>query len=62
MPLGSGAIAGNPFGIDREKLASRLAFTSVTSNSMQAVSDRDFIGNFCRFLFRTFLSLFFVFS
>ena len=44
MPLGSGAIAGNPFNIDREKLAKILGFKSVTQNSMNAVSDRDFVG------------------
>lgn len=44
MPLGSGAIAGNPFDIDREKLAKILGFKAVTQNSMNAVSDRDFVG------------------
>lgn len=44
MPLGSGALAGNPFNIDRLQLAANLGFSKVTSNSMQAVSDRDFIG------------------
>lgn len=44
MPLGSGAIAGNPFDIDREKLAKILGFKSATKNSMNAVSDRDFVG------------------
>lgn len=44
MPLGSGAIAGNPFNIDRLSLAKDLGFDEVTENSMQAVSDRDFIG------------------
>lgn len=44
MPLGSGAIAGNPFGIDRTSLAKELGFEGVTENSMQTVSDRDFIG------------------
>lgn len=46
MPLGSGALAGNPFNIDREKLAHILGFRSVTKNSMNAVSDRDFVGRF----------------
>lgn len=45
MPLGSGAIAGNPFNINREKLASILGFAKITQNSMNAVSDRDFVGN-----------------
>lgn len=45
LPLGSGAIAGNPFAIDRPRLAKRLGFGNVTENSMNAVSDRDFVGN-----------------
>lgn len=44
MPLGSGAIAGNPFDIDREELARLLGFAAITRNSMNAVSDRDFVG------------------
>lgn len=44
MPLGSGALAGNPFDIDREALAKALGFSRVTDNSMHAVGDRDFIG------------------
>lgn len=44
MPLGSGALAGNPFNIDRDNMASELNFQEITQNSMQAVSDRDFIG------------------
>ncbi|OXU31402.1 hypothetical protein TSAR_005853 [Trichomalopsis sarcophagae] len=43
MPLGSGALAGNPFDIDREALATSLGFDGVTENSMHAVGDRDFI-------------------
>ncbi|XP_066155800.1 argininosuccinate lyase isoform X2 [Euwallacea fornicatus] len=46
MPLGSGALAGNPFQINRNQLASNLGFSKVTENSMQAVSDRDFIADF----------------
>lgn len=46
MPLGSGAIAGNPFEINRLQVAERLHFTNVTSNSMHAVSDRDGIVDF----------------
>ena len=45
-PLGSGAIAGNPFKIDRESLALDLGFASSTHNSMHAVSDRDFVADF----------------
>ncbi|KAK8733992.1 hypothetical protein OTU49_006289 [Cherax quadricarinatus] len=42
-PLGSGALAGNPFNIDRENLAQELGFDGVTKNSLHAVSDRDFV-------------------
>lgn len=45
-PLGSGAIAGNPFGIDRQFLAKELDFSAVTGNSMDAVGDRDYIIEF----------------
>lgn len=46
LPLGSGALAGNPFNIDREFLARTLQFEKVSQNSMNAVSDRDFVGIF----------------
>ncbi|EFN85962.1 argininosuccinate lyase [Harpegnathos saltator] len=46
MPLGSGAIAGNPFPIDRRSLAAELDFDDVTENSMHAVGDRDFVAEF----------------
>jgi argininosuccinate lyase len=42
MPLGSGALAGSTIILDREYVASQLGFASVTQNSMDAVSDRDF--------------------
>jgi argininosuccinate lyase len=42
MPLGSGAIAGSTIPLDREYVASLLGFPTVTHNSMDAVSDRDF--------------------
>jgi len=42
-PLGSGALAGNKFKINRKKLAKSLGFTEVTSNSIDAVSDRDYV-------------------
>jgi argininosuccinate lyase len=41
-PLGSGALAGTPFPIDRAALARDLGFSGVTANSLDAVSDRDF--------------------
>ncbi|XP_030561335.1 argininosuccinate lyase [Drosophila novamexicana] len=46
LPLGSGAVAGNPLGIDRIWLAERLGFAAVTGNSMHAVGDRDFVVDF----------------
>jgi argininosuccinate lyase len=41
LPLGSGALAGCPFPVDREALARELGFRAVSENSMDAVSDRD---------------------
>lgn len=46
LPLGSGALAGNSFGLDRETLAKALGFSKVTPNSLDAVCDRDFIAEF----------------
>ncbi|CAK9803173.1 Argininosuccinate lyase [Anthophora plagiata] len=46
LPLGSGAIAGNPFEIDRRTLASELNFHGITWNSMYAIGDRDFVAEF----------------
>ncbi|GKV58042.1 argininosuccinate lyase [Collybia sordida] len=45
-PLGCGALAGNPFVVDREFLARELGFQSVAENSMWGVGDRDFIVEF----------------
>ncbi|EDO19588.1 hypothetical protein Kpol_1018p125 [Vanderwaltozyma polyspora DSM 70294] len=42
-PLGAGALAGHPYGIDREFLANGLGFNGVIGNSLVAVSDRDFV-------------------
>ena len=42
-PLGAGALAGHPYGIDREFLAQGLGFNGVIGNSLVAVSDRDFV-------------------
>jgi argininosuccinate lyase len=41
-PMGSGALAGNSFAIDRNAIASELGFSRITGNSLDAVSDRDF--------------------
>lgn len=46
MPLGSGACAGSGFELDREFLAGELGFAKVSENSLDAVSDRDFILEF----------------
>jgi argininosuccinate lyase len=43
MPLGSAALAGTTFPIDREAVARGLGFAAVTENSLDAVSDRDFL-------------------
>jgi argininosuccinate lyase len=43
MPLGSAALSGTRFNIDRKLLAQKLGFTEVSRNSMDAVSDRDFV-------------------
>ena len=43
MPLGSGALAGSTIPMDREFLKVRLGFSKLTENSMDAVSDKDFI-------------------
>jgi argininosuccinate lyase len=43
MPLGSGALAGVAYDIDREFLARELGFSQVSQNSIDAVSDRDFV-------------------
>ena len=43
MPLGAGALAGTTFDIDRHYVARELGFSRVTENSLDSVSDRDFI-------------------
>jgi argininosuccinate lyase len=48
LPLGSGALAGSTIVLDRESIAADLKFTRVSQNSLDAVSDRDFV---CEFLF-----------
>ncbi len=46
MPLGSAALAGTPHPINRDFVAEQLNFSKITSNSIDAVSDRDFILSF----------------
>lgn len=46
MPLGSGALAGVPYPLDREFVCKQLGFAKISSNSMDAVADRDFILDF----------------
>ena len=46
LPLGSGALAGVPYPLDREWVAKELGFEGITANSMDAVSDRDYLLDF----------------
>ena len=46
MPLGSGALCGTTYPLDREYVAKELGFSKVTPNSMDGVSDRDFAIEF----------------
>ncbi|RJO60604.1 MAG: argininosuccinate lyase [Dehalococcoidia bacterium] len=43
MPLGSGALAGAAYNLDREFVARELGFSRISQNSLDAVSDRDFL-------------------
>ena len=43
LPLGSGALAGTAFAVDRAALAAELGFASISANSIDATSDRDYI-------------------
>ncbi|HNR29475.1 MAG TPA: argininosuccinate lyase [Candidatus Hydrogenedentes bacterium] len=47
LPLGAAALAGTPHPIDREQVARELGFRAVAANSMDAVSDRDYLIEFC---------------
>ena len=46
MPLGSGALAGTTYPLNRERVAELLGFADVTDNAMDGVSDRDFLLSF----------------
>jgi argininosuccinate lyase len=46
LPLGSGALAGVPYDLDREMVARELEFGAVSANSIDAVSDRDFVAEY----------------
>ena len=45
MPLGSGAVAGTSYAVDTAALASRLGFSRVVANSVDAAADRDFVAS-----------------
>jgi argininosuccinate lyase len=47
MPLGSAALAGTTYPIDRKRVAAELGFEAISTNSMDAVSDRDYAIEFC---------------
>src|SRR5437870_4380951 len=46
LPLGSGAVAGSNFPVDREAVAKELGFSKISANSLDATSDRDFVLEF----------------
>ncbi|MCB9007420.1 MAG: argininosuccinate lyase [Ardenticatenaceae bacterium] len=46
LPLGSGALAGTAFPVDRQALAAELGFATISQNSLDGVSDRDFAADF----------------
>jgi argininosuccinate lyase len=46
LPLGSAALAGTPYPIDRAYLAKLLGFAAISQNSIDAVSDKDFVAEF----------------
>ena len=46
LPLGSGALAGVPYPTDRQMVADALGFAAISANSMDAVSDRDFLAEY----------------
>ena len=46
MPLGSGALAGSPYPLDRQMVADELGFREISRNSLDATADRDFVAEF----------------
>ena len=46
MPLGSGALAGSPYPLDRAMVAEELGFEAISRNSLDATADRDFVVEF----------------
>ncbi|HLQ76204.1 MAG TPA: argininosuccinate lyase [Terriglobia bacterium] len=46
MPLGSGAVAGSNFALDRQAIARELGFARISANALDATSDRDFVLEF----------------
>ena len=46
LPLGSGAVAGSNFPLDREAIAKELGFSRISANSLDATCDRDFVLEF----------------
>ena len=46
MPLGSGALAGSPYPLDRQMVAYELGFREISRNSLDATADRDFVAEF----------------
>ena len=46
LPLGSGGMSGVPYRLDRESVAAELGFSRISANSMDAVSDRDYMLDF----------------
>lgn len=46
LPLGSAALAGTPLSVDRQAMAQELGFSAPTPNSLDGVSDRDFVAEF----------------
>jgi argininosuccinate lyase len=46
LPLGSAALAGTPLNVDRQEMAQELGFSAPTPNSLDAVSDRDFVAEY----------------